>query len=1132
MPKQNVLQSLLTQVGLTMSPLRSVKTPEQAVAFFRKMGYEIPQGAFGGALPTLSSQGNELIVAARQLSTAKNEGDVAAAMTNLFARLVQTVNAIGNLHAEIKTGGGGGVPNIGDLPTRLTDFLILEFLDQQKPETHETLHLLGLIEHEDTPAANQSMRSINWNRIGVLLNKPSDIAKDVYKWDIDPNLDTIFSRMEAVMRASSLPGGMYPQPDATRLLLGNTSPGLRELRYPIFQKGVTPATYSQFGITFSPIEASGGKKKGLSVLPYLMGTADFHFEVCDRGELNFDSNGDIKGIGLAIRPPFDIEGVKSMTAEFRASIQIQEKPSKAQEIIIIGSSGGTRLAIQGLGMRTFIAHTGGKLDIGFEGELKAFRLVINGGEGDGFLQKILSGLNVQAESALAFGMSLLCGFYFRGGAKLAMELPIHIELGPLKIKGLRFTLEPTNDYFNLDTGAMLGLSLGPLKAVVENIGLKAKLQFKQGNLGPANLDIGFKPPNRVGLSLDTGIVKGGGYLDFDIKKEEYAGILELSIAKIVTVKAIGLITTKMPDGSKGFSLLLIITAEFGTGIQLGFGFTLLGVGGLIGLNRTMLLEPLASGMRTGSINSIMFPPDPIANAPRIISDLRAIFPPAEGKFLIGPMVKLGWGTPTIISLAFGLIIEIPGNVAIVGVLKITLPTEEAPLMVINVAFLGALEFDKSRIWFFATMYDSRILFMTMEGDMGLLMDFSNNPNFVLSVGGFHPQFNPPPLPFPNPRRIHIDVLRNPLQRITVENYFAVTSNTVQFGARAELYYGISAFNIHGHFSFDALFQFSPFHFTIDISFSVGMDVFGLGVFSVNLRFSLSGPGPFRARGTATLETFIKDFSVDFDISWGEANNPKLPSVEAIKILVLEYNKADNWRAEIPKSSNLLVSLRKLDGVADKLVLHPLGTLRISQRTVPLGVKVDKVGNNPVSDAHLLSVGVNSTGLKAAPNAPQEKFPIAQFQNLSDADKLSRPSFQDIASGVELASSGKQLGSNKVVKRIVRYEVKILDGDRRVQFRWFKDIGTLFFHWLDGAAVTQSALSFARKQAMVPTLETERIKVGQPGYVVADVSNNKPIAGISTFLSETHARDYFNAQILQNPGMAEELHVIPTVEANF
>ena len=150
---------------------------------------------------------------------------------------------------------------------------------------------------------------------------------------------------------------------------------------------------------------------------------------------------------------------------------------------------------------------------------------------------------------------------------------------------------------------------------MENIGLQSDLRFRQGNLGPAQLDISFKPPNGVGLSVDAGVVKGGGYLYFDAEREEYAGALELVFSGFLTLKAIGLITTKMPDGSKEFSLLIIITAEFATGIQLGYGFTLLAVGGLLGLNRTMRLQPLAEGVRTGAINSILFPKDVIANAP-------------------------------------------------------------------------------------------------------------------------------------------------------------------------------------------------------------------------------------------------------------------------------------------------------------------------------------------------------------------------------------------------------------------------------------------------------------------------------------------------------------------------------------
>ncbi|MCB0575850.1 MAG: hypothetical protein KDC61_14935, partial [Saprospiraceae bacterium] len=534
------------------------------------------------------------------------------------------------------------------------------------------------------------------------------------------------------------------------------------------------------------------------------------------------------------------------------------------------------------------------------------------------------------------------------------------------------------------------------KAVVDKLGVSVPMKFPddgKGNLGAVDIGFAFRPPSGVGLSLDVGVVKGGGYLYFDFDREEYAGVLELSVLEIVTVKAIGLITTKMPDGSKGFSLLLIITAEFGTGIQLGFGFTLLGVGGLLGLNRTMNLPPLIEGVRTGSINSIMFPQNPVENAPQIISDLRTIFPPYEGKFLIGPMAKLGWGTPTLISVSLGVIIEIPGNIAILGVLKVALPTEEAALILLQVNFAGAIEFDKKRLYFFASIFESRILFLTIEGEMGLLVAWGNDANFVVSVGGFHPRFDPPPLPFPNPKRIAVNILDTSIARIRVEGYFAVTSNTVQFGAKAELKIDVSVAQVEGHLAFDALFQFSPFFFIIEISASVSLKVFGIGLFSISLHLSLEGPTPWRAHGTGTLSLLFFDVSADFDITWGESKDTTLPPVAVMPLVRAELEKTDNWKAELPAGSNLLVSLRKLSEAETAQVLHPLGTLRLSQRAVPLDLKIDKVGSQKPSDANDFNLQATA-GLEKSSDI-DEQFAKAQFIKLSDSDKLSQRAFDPL-----------------------------------------------------------------------------------------------------------------------------------------
>ena len=336
MPKQDTLQSILTETCLAIAPLRSINSPERAVAFFRQLGYDFSAGAFGSALSQLGGHAAELITGVQQLASANSDEDIAAAVVNLLQRTVATVDAISQLHTQIQAGGGAGIPNLSEFPRRLTDFLLLDYLHRQRTDLHEILFLLGLIEHEPNPAPNQPMRLVNWDRFGTFLTQPGQIAKDVYKWDSDFDTNKFLARLERVMRAVALPGGLYPQADTTKTLLGNTAADLQELRLPIFQKGFTPETYSQFGITFSPAEAQGGKLKGIALLPYIMGAAEFQFDVCDRGELVFESSADIKGVGLVVRPPFNVDGLLNLTGAFKAAVTIREKSSRATETILIG----------------------------------------------------------------------------------------------------------------------------------------------------------------------------------------------------------------------------------------------------------------------------------------------------------------------------------------------------------------------------------------------------------------------------------------------------------------------------------------------------------------------------------------------------------------------------------------------------------------------------------------------------------------------------------------------------------------------------------------------------------------------------------------------------------------------------
>jgi hypothetical protein len=553
------------------------------------------------------------------------------------------------------------------------------------------------------------------------------------------------------------------------------------------------------------------------------------------------------------------------------------------------------------------------------------------------------------------------------------------------------------------------------------------------------------------------------------------------------------------------------------------------VGGLIGLNRGMVFQAIMDGVRTNAIASVMFPQDVIANAPRIISDLQAFFPAQQGTFLIGPMAKIGWGEPTLVSVSLGVIIEIPpGDIAILGILKLALPAEDLPILVLQVNFAGAIEVDKQRLYFFAALFDSHILFISIDGGMGLLFAWGEDADFVVTVGGFHPQFNPPPLPFPTPQRISVNIINEAYARIHCDGYFAVTTNTVQFGSHSDYFFGFSALSVEGASGFDALIQFSPFHFSVSISTSFSVHVFGVGVFGVGIQLTLEGPTPWHAHGTASISFLFFSVDIGIEFTWGDSRDTTLPPIAVMPILVGEVGKQSNWRAIPPAGSNLLVSLRNLDPAEAGFVLHPLGTLQVKQRQVPLDLTIDKFGNQKPTDADRFAISVTSGSLSKVRDLT-DSFAPAQFKNMDDAAKLSQQAYVPNDSGIELAVAGATYASATAITRIVRYDLTIIDTKFRSSFRkFFIFAGGLFQHLLRGNSAARSVLSAHRDAQTHPF--SGAVTVSPESFVVALRSNNSLFrSDAAAFTSLVAANDYMARATTGAPTLDGTLHVLPQFE---
>jgi hypothetical protein len=1090
-------------------------------------------------------------------SNSANQVQLLAQLLGGVISLIETIKKWGNANVGSLPPPFNGTTSFWtDFPEDMLNHLVAQSLDAEVPTLSRLLVLFGILDKEVVaPAGAQRVpfvrQRVHWDQLGTMITDPIGQLRASFRWN-QPGQnfdDTKFLyALGFFLESAGFPGRLSdPDPGLLDIYYspGNSARNrVKALHAPFLlevDQGFT--SFAEVGLTVLPITPAGdmgGQPNGFAILPLARGAVQGSLDPQAEWRLALTGDALLDGaFRMEVRP--DGAGLVLAPGSSALEVGLSLQGRFHKPLILIGAERSHRVEVEGVLLAVEIKGTPGDPDVilkvgtGEGSNAGRIRFIFQAGEGDGFIQKIAGSEAQSLDLSGYVSFSRKNGLGINGNIGFELQIPLHLAVGPVEFQALQLgTRANDSGGINLPLGLNLKAALGPVTAVVENIGVEMVLTAlrtdqKAGLLGNLDVDWKFKPPNGVGLVVDAGVVKGGGYLFFDFDKEEYAGALELMFSGIVSLKAIGLLTTRMPDGSKGFSLLIIITAEFGTGIQLGFGFILLGVGGLLGLNRTVRLEQLAEGVRTGAVNNIMFPQDVVANAPRIISDLRTIFPPEQGKFLIGPMAKLGWGTPTLISLSLGIIIEIPGNLAILGVLRCILPTEDAAILVLQVAFVGAIEFDKKRLWLFAGLFESRVLFITLEGEMGVLAAFGDDANFVISVGGFHPRFTPPPLPFPVPNRLALDLLNEPGERIRIEGYFAVTTNTVQFGAHAELVFGFDDFGLHGHLGFDALFQFSPFYFIIQIGADLSLDAFGLGLFSVDLDFSLEGPTPYRAHGRGSISLFFFDISADFDITWGESRDTTLPPIDIMPQLTAEFDKLENWKAFLPANANLLVSLRHLDATGDGLVVHPLGTLRISQRYAPLDSNIDKVGTQKPRDAKHFNLQVTSADLVKTIDVP-ELFAPAQFHDMSNADKLSKPAYVPEHGGLELSASGQQLNSSQVTKRIARYEQIIIDTNfKRFAKKFRKYSGVLFEHFLKGNAISKSTLSVKYKQQMQPFKET--IKAGMDSFAVAFTDNNKAYKGEAVFTSVFAAQDYMAQAITTDPALTDSLHVIPHAEVN-
>lgn len=906
-------------------------------------------------------------------------------------------------------------------PADLFQLLFIQVTERVRPGLAALLALVGVIDEYDEPAAPPRgayrRRVLDFGNLVAFLVDPLGHLRRQFGWGDGRILDQdrLLNRLRRLVALLGPAAVGPPREGVADPYWSGTAPAradLRELAGTLFEAyDPDSGDFAAVTVAALPIPAKNdptGDPVGLALRLAASGGGTVAVDI-DLGPLVLVLEGGLRAHGalvVELRPDSLDAHIDGAGATVESAIALR----RDTPLVVIGSPDGMRVELGRFEIRVAVLVSG-PTDIEFRAGLSVRRLafIIQASSADSFLGRFL-GTEPQAVSLdLEILWSSKTGIRLAAAGGFRFVISAHLTIAILRIETILVELTADSALgVVLNLGVDMIVEIGPVVVTVSRVGARVLATPRDpgdppGTLGPLDLGFGFKPPDGAGLRIDASVVKGGGYVLFDHAAGQYAGILQLSIQDYLSITAIGLIATRMPDGSKGFSLLVILTAEFPP-IQLGYGFTLNGLGGIFGYNRTMALDALRAGARTGVLDSILFPPDPLANVPKVISDVQSVFPVAPGRFVIGLMARLAWASQLIV-VDLGLVIEVPAPiaVAVLGRVSVVLPEADDAVVELHLDIVGIIDLGRGEISVDAALHDSRIAVFTITGDIAARIGWGASKMFAVSVGGFNPRFDPPP-GFPELRRLAIALATSDNPVVRLDSYLAVTANSVQTGARLDISASLDAgflgvFSAQAYLGFDALVILHPFSFVVDVFGGADIRRNGKSLLTAEIFVSLSGPQPMHAVGYAEVN-FLGKHRIPIDVTMGaEPAEIVAAALDPLGDLVAAVRDPRNWAAQLPAPGQGVVTLRTVDAAV--VLAHPLGRLEVRQRVVPLEVAIDLYGGRPApGDARRFSLGFRiGTGSADGSRAPiREDLAPGQYFDLSEDEKLSRPAFEPLLCG--------------------------------------------------------------------------------------------------------------------------------------
>lgn len=462
----------------------------------------------------------------------------------------------------------------------------------------------------------------------------------------------------------------------------------------------------------------------------------------------------------------------------------------------------------------------------------------------------------------------------------------------------------------------------------------------------------------IGIDYSSGSTNiGGSFLasqDAD-GNEIYSGTATIT-ASSISISALG--SYGSVDGAS--SLFIYATVNKALGGPSFFYVT--GVAAAFGFNRELIMPaieevnqfPLVTTAMAGdsmpeSGNEQSFLTD-------ALNELNAYIPPSEGQYFLAAGVAF---TTYNMLDSFALLAVSFGNkfrIDIVGLSNMTLPSNSKDYILaeMQLALTASFVPDDGILQVTAQLTDGSYFLSPdcqLSGGFAFYSWFSGEyeGDFVLSIGGYHPDFNVPSH-YPTVPRLGFDWQVDDSITLSGDAYFALCAHAFMVGGSFSAVYASGSFEATFNLGADFLISWQPYYYSASFYCSLGCDytyeLFGTHSISIELGADLAIAGPDFG-GSASVKILIFTIKIKFGDQGNDEPDPI--SYTDFKAGFLPTSSEDNGESEVGSINFTAGVIGQTSGDTVMDIVNPKDLVIATDSVIPVKSMKATAANAPDDD---------------------------------------------------------------------------------------------------------------------------------------------------------------------------------------